>query len=139
MTFTTTTTHSDIPTSSFGRPAALAILAAAVATTTVAAMAHAAGVSLEIDGEPIPAAGFGTLTLVFAVLGLGLAAAIRRWARSPRRTFVRTTVALTALSLVPDLIVSASAATRLTLMATHVIAATIVIPVVAGRLARGRD
>jgi hypothetical protein len=124
---------------SIWRHAALAALAAAAATSAVAAVAREAGVPLAIDGEPIPAAGFANLTLMCTVLGFGLAVAMRRWARTPRRTFVRTTVALTALSFIPDLMASVSADTRMTLMATHVVAAAIVIPAIAARLRQGRD
>src|SRR5687768_15742122 len=82
-----------------------ATAAAAVATMTVAAAGHAAGVSLDLAGEPIPVTGFGVLTTVFSLIGIVLAAVLRRTATNPRRAFVRTTVALTALSLVPDVIV----------------------------------
>lgn len=120
----------------FWRPAALATLGAAAATTAVAAVAHAAGVSLAIEGEQIPLAGFAQLTVFFAIIGIVFAAALRRWAGNPRVTFVRTTIALTALSLVPDVIVNASVDTKLTLMVTHIVAAAIVIPVIAARLRR---
>ncbi|MFD6449690.1 DUF6069 family protein [Nocardia sp. NPDC060220] len=120
--------------SAFWRPAALAAVGAAAATTAVAALAHAVGVSLAIAGEQIPLAGFTQLTLMFAAIGVLFAAALRTWARSPRTVFVRTTIALTALSLVPDLIVNAAADTKLTLMLTHLVAAAIVIPAVATRL-----
>ncbi|MFI1239497.1 DUF6069 family protein [Nocardia salmonicida] len=60
---------------------------------------------------------------------------MRKWAGNPRTGFVRTTVALTALSLVPDVIVNASIDTKLTLILTHLVAAAIVIPTVAARLA----
>ena len=56
-------------------------------------------------------------------------------ARRPRSTFVRTTVVLTVLSLVPDLIVDAAPATTALLMLTHLVAAAIVVPAVARRLA----
>ena len=138
-TITSSATARTDSTPAFWRPAAIAVVAAAAATTLVAAVAHAAGVSLVMSGEPIPATGFGTLTLIFGTLGLGIAAAIRRWANRPRQAFVRTTIALTAASLIPDLVVSVSLATRLTLMATHLVAAAIVIPVVAARLARERS
>lgn len=121
------------------RPVALAGLAAAAATTVVAAIAREAGVSLTMDGEPLPLAAFAQLTLVAATLGSGLAVALRRWARRPRRTFTITTVTLTALSFVPDVIASVSAGTRVTLIATHVVAAAIVIPVMALRLPHHRD
>jgi len=117
------------------RPAAAAGVTAAAVTAAVAAVAHAAGVSLTLDGEPIPPSGFAVMTLVCTAIGFGIAVALRRWARRPQRTFVRTSIALTALSFLPDLLVpAASADTRVTLMATHVVAAAIVIPVIAARL-----
>ena len=122
------------------RPAAAAGVTAAAVTAAVAAVAHAADVPLTLDGEPIPPSGFAVMTLVCTVIGYGVAVALRRWARRPQRTFVRTAIALTALSFLPDLLVpEASAPTRITLMATHVVAAAIVIPVIAARLNRSRD
>ena len=64
-----------------------------------------------------------------------LAVVLARFARHPRSTFVRTTVVLTALSLVPDVIVDAAVSTTALLMLTHLVAAAIVIPAVARRLA----
>jgi uncharacterized membrane protein YoaK (UPF0700 family) len=102
---------------------------AAVATVAVAGIASAAGVSLDTaPGETIPLLGFGQLTLVFTVVGILIARAIGRRARQPRSTLLRVTVALTALSLVPDVILDAGVATRATLMLTHLVAAAIVIP-----------
>lgn len=108
---------------------------AAAATTALAVAAHAAGVPLTISGEAIPTLGYAQLTLVGAVLGILLARLARRFAH-PRSMFVRTTVALTALSVVPDALVDASAASRLVLAATHVVAAAIIVPALARRLAR---
>jgi hypothetical protein len=48
---------------------------------------------------------------------------------------VRTTVALTALSLIPDAIADAAVETKGLLMLTHLVAAAIVIPALASRLA----
>jgi hypothetical protein len=48
--------------------------------------------------------------------------------------FVATTIVLTALSLVPDVVVDAAVATKLLLMVTHLVAGAIVIPAVARRL-----
>ncbi len=107
---------------------------ASVATTAVAAAGLAAGVSLDIAGAPIPVTGFAMLTAIFSLVGLGIAALLGRFARHPRRAFVRITVALTALSLVPDVIADAAVSTRLLLMLTHLVAAAIVIPAVARRL-----
>ncbi|KZB82951.1 DUF6069 family protein [Amycolatopsis regifaucium] len=111
-----------------------AAVAAAVATAAVAAAGEAAGISLAVGGAPIPVAGFAVLTVVFSMVGLVLALVLARSVRRPRQVFVRTTVVLTALSLVPDVLADASTATRLLLMLTHVVAAAIVIPVVARRL-----
>lgn len=102
---------------------------AAVATVAVAGIAGAAGVSLETaPGEPIPLFAFAQLTLVFTVVGILIARAVGRRAHDPRTTLLRVTVALTALSLVPDAVLDAGVATKATLMLTHLVAAAIVIP-----------
>ena len=108
---------------------------AAAATTVVAAVAHAAGVSLEdTAGKAFPLYGFPQLTLLFTAVGVLIAAGIRRRSSRPHTTFVRTTVALTALSVVPDALVHADTGTKLVLATTHVVAAAIVIPALAARL-----
>lgn len=111
-----------------------AVVLASGATAAVAAAGQAAGISVDIGGAPIPVTGFATLTAFFSVIGLVLAAVLSRVARHPRSTFVRTTVVLTVLSLVPDVIVDATPATKALLMLTHLVAAAIVIPAVARRL-----
>ena len=116
------------------RTGSAATVAAAVATAVVAAAGQAIGISTEISGAPIPVPGFATLTVIFSVLGLVIAVALRRFARSPRTAWLRTTVALTALSFVPDLLADAAVSTKGLLMLTHVVAAAIVIPAVARRL-----
>jgi len=122
-------------TPSLWRPGMSAGVVAAAATVAVAAAAQALGVSLETaPGEAIPVLGFAQLTLVFTVVGVLIARTLRRRAQQPRSTFVTTTVVLTALSLVPDAVLSADAATKATLMLTHLVAAAIVIPVLAARL-----
>jgi hypothetical protein len=115
-----------------------ATAAAGVAVTLVAAVAMAAGVDFEIpDGEEsIPLLGLTQATVVFSIVGLVLAAALKRWSRRPAAVFVRITVALTAMSLVPPFLYDANVATSLTLVVLHLVAAAIVIPVVARRLAR---
>jgi predicted membrane channel-forming protein YqfA (hemolysin III family) len=107
-----------------------------VATILIVAVARAADVAVAVQGERIPPAGFAELTLVGAVIGVVLAKSFARRAAEPRRTFVRVTVALTALSLVPDAIADASTGTKLVLMLTHVVAASIIIPRLAARLHR---
>ncbi len=100
----------------------------------MAAAGQAIGISTEISGAPIPTSGFATLTVIFSVLGLVIAVALRRFARSPRTAWLRTTVVLTALSFVPDVLADAAGSTKGLLMLTHVVAAAIVIPAVARRL-----
>lgn len=106
---------------------------AAVATSLTAAVATAVGADIEVDGEVIPAGGFAVLTLVGAVLGIAIAKLARRM-RRPRTVFVATTVTLTALSVIPDVVADATWTTRLVLAATHLIAAAIIIPTVARRV-----
>jgi amino acid transporter len=116
-----------------------AAVIASTATTALAAAASTAGVSFaDNTGASIPLAGFAQLTLVFSLVGVGLAAVVARKARRPRRTFVRTTVALTVLSFVPDLTFGFDAGSAATLITLHIVAAAIVVPALAGRLARTR-
>jgi Family of unknown function (DUF6069) len=116
------------------RTGALAGLAASVATSTTAAVASALDVSLKVGGKAIPVLGFAQLTFVAAVIGTVMAVVMSYRARRPRQTFVTATIALTVLSLVPDVIADAPTATRLVLALTHVVAASIVIPALASRL-----
>ncbi|MFG2632136.1 DUF6069 family protein [Streptomyces sp. NPDC048473] len=107
----------------------------AVVATVIAAAADAIGVSLEVGGEGIPLLGFTQLAFVFSMVGVVLAAAFRKWSRRPAAMFVRTTVALTGLSLLPDLLVpNTDLATRVTLILTHLAVAAIVIPGLRTRL-----
>jgi hypothetical protein len=108
---------------------------ASAATALVAGLAGAAGVSLEVGGGPIPPLGFANLTMIGALVGVAIAAVLARRARRPRTTFVRVTVMLTLLSLVPDVIADADSSTRLILGLTHVLAAAIIVPAIAHRLA----
>jgi len=71
-----------------------AAVVASVATTVLAAAASAAGVSFaDGTGASIPLAGFAQLTLIFSLVGVGIAAVMARKVRRPRPTFVRTTLA----------------------------------------------
>jgi hypothetical protein len=121
-------------TSSLWRTGLKAGVLAAVATTAIAVAASAAGVSFEIEGESIPLAGYAQMTLIGAVVGVLLAKALRRWASNPQRSFVRATVALTALSVVPDVTMGFDVASALTLIAAHVVAAVIIVPRIADAL-----
>ncbi|GLY80537.1 DUF6069 family protein [Actinoallomurus iriomotensis] len=130
-----TTTTAPVPAKSLIAGGLTTTALAAVATSAIAAAGKAAGISLAVGGAPIPVPGFATLTVIFSVVGLVLALVLARTARRPRTMFVRTTLVLTALSLVPDVLADASAATKALLMLTHLAAAAIVIPAIARRLA----
>jgi hypothetical protein len=134
---TTSATTSIAPTTSrhLVRTGAVAGVVAGGAATAVAAIAHAAGVSLAVGGQEIALAGFATVTFVCVAIGTAIAAVLARTVRRPERAFLTTTVVLTALSLVPDLLADAATGTKLTLMTTHVVAAVLAIPMLASRLA----
>jgi peptidoglycan/LPS O-acetylase OafA/YrhL len=133
-TITLTGTSTGTSTKQLRRTGLLAGLAASVATSTTAAAASAAGVSLKVGGEAIPVIGFAQATFVAAIIGTVMAVVMSHRARRPRHTFVVSTVALTALSIVPDVIADAHTTTRLVLALTHVVAASIVIPALSSRL-----
>ncbi|ADG77448.1 Cell envelope biogenesis protein OmpA OS=Tsukamurella paurometabola (strain ATCC 8368 / DSM/ CCUG 35730 / CIP 100753 / JCM 10117 / KCTC 9821 / NBRC 16120/ NCIMB 702349 / NCTC 13040) OX=521096 GN=Tpau_0812 PE=4 SV=1 [Tsukamurella paurometabola] len=113
-----------------------AAVAASVATTVIAAVASAAGVTFAgPDGSAIPLLGFAQLTMIFSLIAVGIAAVLARRARHPRSTFVRTCVVLLVLSVVPDVTFGFDVASAAVLIVTHVVAAAIVVPTVASRLA----
>jgi hypothetical protein len=118
------------------RTGLLATLAAVTAATVTAALAQAVGVVFEVPdgGETIPLSGIAFVTGVFSVVGIVIAAALLRWSSRPIEHFVRTTVALTAVSLVPPWLVGAAASTSVTLVLLHLVAAALVIPALAGSL-----
>ena len=137
-TLTAPTTHRTTDTTTGNprlvRTGVAAGVVAGAATSAFAAVVDAAGVSLKVGGEAIPVLGFAQVTFVAAMIGTLLAVVLRRRASNPQRTFVRTTVALTALSFVPDVLADAPNGTRLALAISHVVAAAIVIPALASRL-----
>jgi hypothetical protein len=137
-TLTTTTVRPEAsasPNRQLRRSGAIAAVLASVATTGVAVVADAIGVPIKIAGESIPMAGFAQLTLFFSAVGIVVATLMARRSAHARDLFVKTTLALTALSFVPDVLADAQTATKLTLILTHVVAAAIVIPAIASRLA----
>ncbi|MFE6649814.1 DUF6069 family protein [Nocardioides sp. NPDC057772] len=112
-----------------------ATVAASAVVTVLSVAASAAGVSFETASGTIPVLGFAQLTAFFSLIGVAMAAVMARVARHPRRTFVVTTVVLTLASLVPDVTFGFDAASAVVLMLLHVVAAVIVVPVLARRLA----
>ena len=118
----------------FARAGLVAGVCGAVANLAVVAIAHASDVSFEVKGEAIPLVAFPQMTLLAAVIGVGLAAVLVRRARRPRAVFLTVTIALSALSLLPPVLVQTDTATRLVLELTHLLAAFVIIPAIASRL-----
>ena len=118
----------------------VAALVAAAATTLAAALARAIGIDLEVPdgGEQIPLSGIAFVTGVLSGVGVVLAVALGRWSARPAERFVRTTVVLTAVSLVPPFLVGAGLATAFTLAGLHLLAAVAVIPALARSLSPSR-
>jgi Family of unknown function (DUF6069) len=120
---------------------ALAGLAAAIATELYGLAAGAVGVPMEVGNIGASIAGpitigmfaMGTTTCVF--WGTILALLLARYSRRPARTYLWTTIALTAVSMAGPYLAGATAtSTKLMLVLAHVVAAAIVIPVVTRRL-----
>jgi hypothetical protein len=111
----------------------VAALVAVVATTLTAALAQAGGVDFEVPdgGETIPLSGFAVVTGFFSVVGIAIAAVLLRWSARPAARFVWTAVSLTAISLLPPLLVEADTATTVALMGLHLLPATVMISTLA--------
>jgi hypothetical protein len=137
---TITTTSPTISTSRRSHPVLMATvvsgLVAAAATTAVAATAHAAGVPLAVDGEQIPFLGFAQMALVGAVLGGLIVAALNRWSGRARQHFQVIAATLTVASFIPSVTLPPDTATKLVLVATHLVAAAIIVPALVRRTAR---
>jgi hypothetical protein len=99
---------------------------ASVVVTAVAGAFQAAGQTLSVDGGPIPLLSYVQMILLSTVVGIVVAR------HTSRTTFYRVAVALTVLSIVPDLAWGEGFVSTTGLILTHVVAAAIVIP----RLAR---
>jgi hypothetical protein len=100
-----------------------------VGTTAVAAIARAADVSLEVHATPIPIPAFALWTVVGAALGALMARLLRA-----RRPFVVVALVATGLSLVPPMALPDDAATKAVLVAAHLLAASIIIPILSQAL-----
>jgi uncharacterized protein DUF6069 len=113
-----------------------AALVAMAATTLSAALARAVGVDFEVSdgGEAIPLSGIAVVTGFFSVVGIVLAVGLLRWSARPAERFVWTAASLTAISLVPPLLVGANLATTASLIGLHLVAATVMIPTLARSL-----
>jgi hypothetical protein len=124
------------------RVGAVAAVAGAVVTELFALAARAIDIPMDagsIGGDTaaeIPVGGFAMGVVMSTVIGTVLALALARWARRPARTFVATAVVLTAVSMAGPIGAGATAtATQVVLGLSHLVAAAIVIPPLARRLA----
>ncbi|WP_242910908.1 DUF6069 family protein [Actinomadura terrae] len=122
---------------------AVAGAAASAATEVYGLVARAAGVPMEAGGigaataDPVTVGMFAMGTVICTTLGTVLALVLARYASRPARIFVTVAVALTAVSLFSPLAAGDTAvSTKIMLCLSHVLAAAIVIPAIARRLAR---
>jgi hypothetical protein len=124
---------------------ALAGLAASVATEVYGLIARFAGVPMSAGSMGAPSAGpitvgmFAMGTLICTFWGTVLAVLFARFAKHPARVFLRTALALTAVSLLAPVFAAHTAvSTKIMLLVAHLLAAAIIIPVVTRHLA-GRE
>ena len=123
----------------WGAGAAAGVVASLIVIALVA-IAERADVPMEVaenstkPPEQIPLLGFGTVILGSTLVGLLLATAFARWARRPRRAFVITALALTAVSFAFPAMTTATTATKVVLEITHVIPAALIILAIAAHL-----
>jgi Family of unknown function (DUF6069) len=123
------------PTSSLRRTTIVVGAVAAAATTLAAATMRAAGVLLAVHGS-IPLAAFAQLTFAGAVLGGLLVAVLNRRSALPRRRFIQIATALTAVSCLAPAAGGDDVASKIGLIAIHLLAAAIIAPVLARQTTR---
>ena len=123
----------------------LAALPAAVAAEVWGLIARAAGVPMRAaspgaqHASAIYVGMFAMGTMVVTFWFTFAVIAIARFAKNPRRLYLRTTLPLLALSLlVPFTAADTPLSAKFTLTAAHLMAGAIIIPVVASRLSRVR-
>jgi hypothetical protein len=110
---------------SWKRGLATGFVASAV-VVAVAGAFQAAGHALAVTDGAIPLMAFAQMVMLSTVVGIVVAR------HTSRTTFYRVTVALTALSCVPDIALGDGVVSKAGLAFTHVVAAVIIVP----RLAR---
>ena len=120
-------------------------LAASVIVEAWGLAARAAGVPMRAAGlgshhaTPITVGMFAMGTMVVTFWFTFAVILMARFAKNPKRTYLRTALPLLALSLAVPLTAQDTAiSTKLTLAAAHLIAGAIIIPAVARRLSRLR-
>jgi hypothetical protein len=131
MSTTIASTH----TSSLRRTTLVVAAVAATATTLAATTMRAAGVHLAAGGR-IPLGAFAQFTLAGALLGGLLVAVLNRRSILPRRRFSQIAVAFTALSCLAPAVAGDDVSSKIGLIAIHLLAATIIAPVLARQTTR---
>jgi hypothetical protein len=105
------------------------VVAAAVTTAGAVAL-RASGVPLAVHGK-IPLAGFAQITIIAAVIGGVLLAVLKRHSDAPRQRFAQVAIGLTAISCVAPTAFADTTASKIALVALHLVAAAIIVPVLA--------
>jgi peptidoglycan/LPS O-acetylase OafA/YrhL len=123
------------PSSALRRTTLVVAAVAAAATTLAAATMRAAGVHLAAGGR-IPLAAFAQFTFAGALLGGLLVAVLNRRSTLPRRRFIQIAVTLTALSCLAPAAAGDDVSSKVGLIAIHLLAATIIAPVLARQTTR---
>jgi hypothetical protein len=120
-------------------------LAASMVVETWGLAARAVGVPMTAAGmgshhpTPITVGMFAMGTMVVTFWFTFAVVLMARFAKNPKRTYLRTALPLLALSLAAPLTAADTAiSTKLTLAAAHLIAGAIIIPAVARRLSETR-
>jgi hypothetical protein len=98
------------------------------AATAAAFLLRSAGIPLAVHGA-IPLAGFAQFTILGAVIGGVVLALLNQLSSFPRRWFLRLTIGFTALSCVVPATLAETTAGKIALVALHVLAASIIVPV----------
>jgi len=125
------------------RSGAVATAEAAVATELVGAIGRVCHAPMTVGGvhgmhvQHVVFPAFAFSTCISGVAGTLVAVGLAKWSSRPRAVFVALTIAITTVSLLlPILIDGATNATRLVLVAGHLLAAGIIIPQLALQLPR---
>ncbi len=129
------TAIANTPSSALRRTTIAVAAAGATATTLAAEIMRVAGVHLAAGGR-IPLAAFAQFTFAGALLGGLLVAVLNRRSTLPRRRFIQAAVTLTALSCLAPAAAGDDVASKLGLTAIHLLAATIIAPVLARQTTR---
>lgn len=120
-----------------------AVIAGALVTGVYEVAARATGVPFDVAlpgtgvaPAAIPATGLAWAVAELGLIGVIIAVCLTRFAKRPRSTWKRTAWTLTAVSCIPSLVASTdSYATNIMLVISHLVAAAVIVPVVAARLA----